>query len=94
MTRYSSLSIEGRALRVAAAGVGAACGDRLDLLPGDLRERLLEVILHPAAGRLRLPAAEGGAVVFDTQGDAHGGEPGRVRAWPVPGPGVGFTEKR
>jgi hypothetical protein len=29
------------------------------------------MVLHPAAARLRLPSAEGGAVVFEAEGDAH-----------------------
>ena len=55
------------------AGIGAPRGGHLDGRVGETRERLLQVILHAAAARLRLPAAERRAVVFEAQGDAHGG---------------------
>ena len=38
-----------------------------------------QVVLHAAARRLGLPAAERGAVVLEAEGDAHG-PPGGVRA--------------
>ena len=53
------------------AGVGAAGTLGLDALVGDLRQSALERVLHAAAGGLRLPAAEGAAVVFHAEGDAH-----------------------
>jgi hypothetical protein len=47
------------------AAIGPARGRHADRLAGDPGQRLLERILHGAAARLRLPAEEAAAVVFD-----------------------------
>src|SRR5258706_11948084 len=52
-------------------GIGTAGAYRGDLLARDLAERALERVLHTAAGRLGLPTAKGGAVVFDAERDSH-----------------------
>ncbi len=51
------------------SGVGAACGNHVHRRIGETRERLLEMILHAAAGRLCLPAAERGPVVLEAERD-------------------------
>jgi hypothetical protein len=47
------------------AAVGAARRGDADRLAGDRRERGLHRVLDGAAARLRLPAEEAAAVVFD-----------------------------
>ena len=53
------------------AGVGAARRNRADGGVRDHGKRALEGVLHAAAVRLRLPAGEGRAAVFESEGDAH-----------------------
>jgi hypothetical protein len=52
------------------AGVGAAGGGDLDGMVCDFRERRFDDRLDPERVRLRLPAAEGGAVVLQAEGDS------------------------
>src|SRR3569833_327977 len=51
------------------AGIRARRTGDADLVLDDLRERLLEVLLHGRAVQLALPAVETGAVVLDDQTD-------------------------
>jgi len=53
------------------AGVGAAGALRLHRVRRDLGQRGIHSVLHGAAAGLRLPAAEGAAVVFESQSNAH-----------------------
>ena len=55
------------------AGVGPAGTNRRHFFARDPGQRAFERVLHRAARRLRLPAAERGPVVFDSKRDAwHG----------------------
>jgi len=54
------------------AGIRAARGGYLDGGIDELRQRLLQVILHATARGLRLPAAERASVVLEAEGDAQG----------------------
>src|ERR1051326_7898124 len=64
--------------------VGASGGSDFYLRVGETLEGIFEMILHAASGWLGLPSAEGRAVVFETEGYAHG-IPGRCRVVRRPG---------
>src|SRR5204862_1869094 len=52
------------------ARIGTSRGGDFDGRGGEALERILEVVLHSASLRLRLPATEGRAVVLEPEGDA------------------------
>jgi hypothetical protein len=52
------------------AAVGAARAGDAHRCIGNARQRRFERVLHGAAARLRLPAEEAAAVVFDAQRDS------------------------
>jgi len=70
---------EGVHSRIRPAGTYGVYG-----MAGHLCERALERILHGAAGRLGLPAAERGAIVFESKGDTHGPAAARLMNKPRP----------